>query len=99
MDIETIKSKILVLYPDTYTSENIMPLLAKIEHMDPNLRSDLEHFLSTGDITTKEVEGYTVEMLMKEHSMNEIAAFLTLDWIIREPQKALKSLQKGHERI
>lgn len=31
--------------------------------------------------------------------MNEVAGFLTLDWLLREPEKAIASLKKGHDTI
>lgn len=46
-----------------------------------------------------EVEGYTVASLMQRQGMNPIAAFLTLDWLFREPERARASLRRGHDRV
>ncbi len=46
-----------------------------------------------------EIEGYTLARLMDEHGMKPIAAFLTLDWLQREPEKAKESLARGHDQI
>src|SRR5215213_7605184 len=43
--------------------------------------------------------GYTLNRLMLEHGMNPIASFLTIDWIIREPRRALASLKRGHDTV
>ncbi len=48
---------------------------------------------------TLEIEGFTTERLMAEHGMKPIAAFLTLDWLAREPQAAKVSLARGHDSI
>ncbi len=36
---------------------------------------------------------------MELHKMNPIAAFLTLDWLIREPEQAIESLKHGYDFI
>ena len=46
-----------------------------------------------------ESEGYTLSRLMNEHGMKPVAAFLTLDWLAREPGAARASLARGHDRI
>jgi hypothetical protein len=45
------------------------------------------------------VAGYSMERLMREHAMKPIGAFLTLDWLLREPDQAIKSLKHGHDRV
>jgi len=46
-----------------------------------------------------EIEGYSMNRLLTEHNMTPIAAFLTLDWLMREPAIALASLNKGRESL
>jgi len=46
-----------------------------------------------------EVEGFTLESLIHKHQMKPVAAFLTMDWLMREPIKARQSLQKGHDFV
>jgi hypothetical protein len=45
------------------------------------------------------VEGYSIERLMKEFGMNPIAAFLALDWLIRDPDTARALIKRGFDRI
>lgn len=52
-----------------------------------------------GTLPGLSVEGYTVATLMREHSLNPFAAFLTLDWLLSEPEKALAALDKGHDEL
>lgn len=42
-----------------------------------------------------ECEGYSIAKLQKERGMSYPAALLTMDWIIKEPECAIKSLRKG----
>lgn len=74
-------------------------IVQKIRGMQSPLRLEFYKWWHTGDIPTFEVEGYTLVELMSEHNMNPIAAFLTLDWILREPAKAKASLERGHDQV
>lgn len=53
----------------------------------------------SGLVPEIEVEGYSVTRLQTEHNMNPIAAFLTLNSLLRNPDKILPSLRKGHDQI
>jgi hypothetical protein len=53
----------------------------------------------TGRMPEVEIQGYTVQRLMREQGMNPVAAFLALDWLNREPEKALQILDKGHDSV
>lgn len=68
-----------------------------------NLTSPLdEAFLTwwtSGSMPELEIEGYSVQRLSDEHHMKPIAAFLTLDWLNREPRKAHASLKRGHDHV
>ena len=52
-----------------------------------------------GELRPYSVEGYSASDLMSERGMNPIAALLSLDWLIREPEQAKESLRKGHDRV
>ncbi len=39
--------------------------------------------------------GYSIVELMKERNMSYPAALLTIDWLIKEPNMAIKSLRRG----
>lgn len=82
-------------YP-VHAAEAVAPKLA---NLGPETKAAFALWWDTGQIPTLEVEGYTVERLMQEHGMNPIASILTLDWLAREPEKALRSLRKGHDRV
>jgi hypothetical protein len=71
----------------------------KILALNPSLKSAFEDWWYTGELPDDEIEGYTVDKLMKEHSMNPVAAILTLDWLLREPERAKASLDRGHDIV
>lgn len=70
----------------------------KILACAPDLQRAFTTWWENGELPSVEVEGYSVERLMLEHGMNPIAALLTLDFLRREPQRALTSLHKGHDQ-
>ncbi len=65
----------------------------------PQIQTAFLEWWKTGRLLELEIEGYTVQRLTTQHHMKPIAAFLTLDWLGREPQKALASLAKGHDEV
>lgn len=74
-------------------------VIHSIENADESIRSKVEEFLTTGKEPEMVVEGYSYDTLRKEHRMNPIAALLTLDYLLREPEKAKESLRRGHDYI
>ncbi len=71
----------------------------KLENCSPEIQAAFWEWWNTGSLSEIQIEGYTIQRLMAEHHMKPIAAFLTLDWLQREPQKALVSLTKGHDQV
>lgn len=93
--MNSIQSK----FHDIYPENKVNLLVPSLEKMSPAIKKALESFLLTGNNLELNLLGYSVEKLTREHGMNEIAAYLTLDWIVREPDKAIESLRKGHDFV
>ena len=89
---------LLSKFPE-YNGETLSVIIPKIEDMNPLLKNSLEKYLREEALDEINLLGYTVENLKDNYSMNEVAAFLTLDWILREPEKAIASLKKGYDTI
>jgi hypothetical protein len=87
-------------YPEIYTEEDVKQnILPKLSNMTPLLLSSLKKFLTEGELDEINLLGYSVEKLKVEHNMNEVAAYMTLDWIIKEPEEAIVSLKRGHDTV
>lgn len=99
MSNDEIKNLIQSKYPDKYPDNKISVLDASLDKMTPAVRKSLENFLQSGQREDINVLGYSIDKLMNEHGMNEVAAYLTIDWILREPDQALQSLQRGHDFV
>lgn len=46
-----------------------------------------------------EVKGYTLKRLTEEYGFGPIAAFLDMDWLIREPEEASQALSEGYDVV
>lgn len=42
-----------------------------------------------------QVSGYSILSLMEERGMSYPAAILTMDWLIQDPESAIRSLRRG----
>ncbi len=70
-----------------------------------NLKKSIQRsflFCTDGSIQAMErmattYRGYSIDTLCSDYGMNFIAAFLTVDWIIKEPEAAVLALQDGIE--
>ncbi|PLS68089.1 MAG: hypothetical protein CV045_09900 [Cyanobacteria bacterium M5B4] len=82
-----------------YSYQGAQLVVVKLRQSAPEIQAAFRVWWESGHIPELEVETYSVARLMQHHSMNPIAALLTLDWLIREPAKALASLQRGHDQV
>ena len=97
MDKQKVIDKLVTEFD--YSSKGASLVWRQLENLSPLLQNDFARWWDKKIIPNIEVNGYNFRMLMAEHSMNPIAAFLTLDWLIREPEKAKESLKKGHDKV
>ena len=82
-----------------YPEHGAKLIAEKLATSSPDIQAAFLEWWNTGELRAPEYEGYTAQRLMEEHHMKPIAALLTLDWLRREPENALKSLSKGHDSI
>lgn len=80
---------------EAYVGKNIQPLYDAIIKSVPEVQEAIGTWLDTGERKVLESHGTTSEMLMNQHNINYCAAVLTIDWIKREPQKALAAITRG----
>lgn len=82
-----------------YPRQGAELVATRLESLRGPLRDAFVRWWESGTLPDLTIEGYTVERLMRDQRMNPIASFLTLDWLEREPEKAIASLKKGHDQI
>ena len=78
-------------YPDYMIEQTSL----KLEKLQPVLSHAFDLWVNKGIVPTITIEGYSYEKLTSAYGMKPVGAFLTLDWLCREPDKALQSLRRG----
>ena len=84
-----------ILKEESYPEFMIEQTVNKLENLEPEIKSAFEQWLNDGLIPTLSLEGYTYLDLVKNFGMKPVGAFITLDWLKREPEKAAMALRKG----
>lgn len=79
-----------------YTSHEADMLADDLCKLQPELVPLLERWICEGiECDSTMFYGYSIDTLCSSSKMNFIAALLTLDWLLREPEKALPIIQSG----
>lgn len=90
------RNKIIsVLIKESYSEFMIEQTVSKIENLEPEIKEAFELWLSDGTIPKITLEGYSFKDLIHQYGMKPIGAFITLDWLKKEPEKAAKALERG----
>src|SRR3989442_846228 len=97
MTISTLLDRLVSEF--NYPPAGARLVATKLERISPPVRAAFLTWWNSGSAPPLEIHSYSVERLVDEHGMNPVAAYLTLDWLRRSPEEALKSLQKGHDRV
>jgi hypothetical protein len=71
----------------------------RLAELSGAVREAFDHWWTSGEPPELEIGGFTLVRLAVEHGMNPIAAFLTLDWLARDPAAAHASLGRGHDQL
>ncbi len=67
----------------------------RLMNMSPQVTEAFETWCETGRMPQLEAEGYSLEQLRRDFRMKPVGAFLTLDWLVKEPQEAREALRQG----
>lgn len=78
-------------YPDYMLDQTVN----KIECMDERVKVAFEKWIDGNETPSLEIEGWNYDKLVANFKMRPVAAFLALDWLIRDPEKAIKALKRG----
>ena len=78
-------------------SENeIETLYEDLTNLDSTLLPIFDNWiLDENTLDDTDYNGYSVASLCEKFGMTFVGAILTLDWIIKEPEKALEALKNG----
>lgn len=66
----------------------------KIEALSPDIRKAFEKWIETDAIASPKYAGYDVNSILKaQPHLTVLAAYLSLDWLRRDPAAAKKSIE------
>ena len=78
-----------------FTQLQARKLAEELNKVDAKLRPALEKWLNDGFETDYTVQGFSISGLMKQYDLTYPAAILSLDWILKDPDNAIKCIKKG----
>jgi len=97
MDAAELEQLIKSRFPDQYKA-GLDLTIQDVMKMDPQVRRRTFKFLQTGEIEDTEIEGYSIQKLT-ETGMNPLGAFLMQDWLLRNPEEAMRAMKRRHDSI
>lgn len=83
------------LVEEQYPEFMIEKTVDKIEAFSPVVANAFCSWCKRKEQINLVVEGFSFNDLISKWGMNPVGAFITLDWLIREPEKAKKALNRG----
>lgn len=84
-----------LLKDEDYPAHMVESTIAKLNKLQPIVADSFDSWLNHGKIPDIVLEGYTYNILVNDFGMKPVGAFLALDWLCRDPQKAKLSLKRG----
>lgn len=84
-----------ILLKRGYKPQQAKSVSVSLQKIDNTLKPLLENWLSYEKEIDYNVNGISISFLMQKFKMLYPAALLTLDWLIREPEKATNAINRG----
>jgi hypothetical protein len=77
-----------------YKNSQVDSVVEKIIKFSPKVAEAFNIWLASGEIDGTEAAGYTVKDILAKRPMKTVAAYLTLDWLERDPEEASEALDE-----
>ena len=84
-----------ILIERGYPQKQAISIASDLQAIDPALQNGLQSWLADQTETDYLIEGFKLFDLKQKFDMTYPAALLTVDWLIKEPELAKKSIQRG----
>ena len=78
-----------------FTEEQSARLEEELSNVDERLKTALEKWLKDETETDFSAEGFSIIGLKQQYEMTYPAALLSIDWVLKEPDNAVKCIKKG----
>lgn len=83
------------LVENGYSEKSANLVLNELAQLSAPLNDYLVEWIETGTCKDYAVDGFSIFDFQKNRKMKYPAALLTMDWLIKEPEKAKESLKRG----
>ena len=90
-----MKSNEDILMKRGYLKKQVFSVANHLQEIDASLQEALQHWLDQEEETDFQIEGFKLSELKQKFDMTYPAALLTMDWLIKEPELATKSINQG----
>lgn len=84
-----------VLYSHGYNDKQVVSVMNRLCAIDGSLKNYLQEWVNEGKVADVVICDISLKSLMSKYDMEYPAALLTMDWLIREPEKAIRSINRG----
>lgn len=84
-----------ILMKRGYPEKRAFSVANDLQEIDASLQDALQRWLSQEEETDFQIEGFKLSELKQKFDMTYPAALLTIDWLIKEPELAIQSINRG----
>ena len=84
-----------VLLERGYTDKQVNAVIYDLMIIDESLQEGFSLWLESEKETDYTIQGIALSELRNKFGMTYPAALLTMDWLIKEPEKAIESINRG----
>ena len=84
-----------ILIERGYPEKQAILVASNLQTLAPTSKAGLTSWLADQTETDYLIEGFKLSELKQKFDMTYPAALLTMDWLIKEPELAKKSIQRG----
>ena len=86
---------IKILIERGYPKKQADSVVSNLLEIDQTLQKGLLLWLENQEETDYQIEGFKLSELKQKFDMTYPAALLTIDWLIKEPETAIKGINRG----
>lgn len=84
-----------ILQKRGYSEKQSARVAAELQDINDSLKSHLNKWLVSEEESDYHAEGFSLLELKRKFEMTYPAALLTMDWLIKEPENAIRSINRG----
>lgn len=82
-----------------YTERRAKRTISALRNMEPRIFEQFQIWFHTAKFPEEPLFGIQVKALCDKRGLDPVTAFLTVDWVAREPQTAKKALAFGYDTL